>query len=245
MGIKAAGRSLGWRVMSHRRGGLGPELPVVIVSDQEIARAGISAVLRPFRDRVRVVGEVNRIDDAFGAEQESGTQLVLFDARLSGGDGLDAIARLTNARRGRRIVVLARPDEARFMLPVLQHGAAGFLLMSIGGAELADDLEKASDGAIVVDSTLAGGHPSVTRGRGLDDRESTPPLWPGSHLGLTEKESQVLELLALGYRTTRIARHVGMTQLEVKRELRSAYRRLEVQDRATALARLARDGLFC
>jgi DNA-binding NarL/FixJ family response regulator len=129
------------------------------------------------------------------------------------------------------------------MGPVIQRGAAGFLFLSIGGAELADDLEQVSEGIIVVDSTLAGGHPSLVASR-LGDGEMNPLPWPGSHLGLTETESQVLELLALGERTASIASRLEIDPLEVKRHLRSAYRRLDVRDRSRALARLAREGLF-
>lgn len=220
---------------------VGSELRVLVVSNREITRAGLAAVLRPFRGRVMVVGEANQID---GALPDESSEVVLFDAHLGAGDGLDEVARLTEGWREHRIVVLANPGEGRFMRPVIQRGAAGFLFLSIGGAELADDLEQVSDGTIVVDSTLAGGHPSLVSGRQVGDSDADPLSWPGSHLGLTEVESQVLELLALGERTTSIARRLEIDPLEVKRHLRSAYRRLDVRDRSRALAHLAREGLF-
>ena len=228
--------------MSPDENSVGSELRVLVVSNTEITRAGISAVLRPFRGRVRVVGETDQVDDAL--PDESSSEVVLFDAHLGLGDGLAEVARLTAGWDDHRIVVLANPGEGRFMGPVIQRGAAGFLFLSIGGAELADDLEQASEGTIVVDSTLAGGHPCLASGRGLGDADADPLPWPGSHLGLTETESQVLELLALGERTTTIACRLEIDPLEVKRHLRSAYRRLDVRDRSRALARLARDGLF-
>jgi DNA-binding NarL/FixJ family response regulator len=218
----------------------GSELRVLVVSNLEITRAGIAAMLRPFRGRVRVVGEANQIDGAL--PDVSSSDVVLFDAHLGLDDGLAEVARLTEGWDDHRIVVLANPGEGRFMGPVIQRGAAGFLFLSIGGAELADDLEQVSEGIIVVDSTLAGGHPSLVAS-GLGDGEMNPP-WPGSHLGLTETESQVLELLALGERTASIASRLEIDPLEVKRHLRSAYRRLDVRDRSRALARLAREGLF-
>jgi DNA-binding CsgD family transcriptional regulator len=71
-----------------------------------------------------------------------------------------------------------------------------------------------------------------------------PLPWPGSQLGLTETEGQVLELLAMGERTTGIACRLEIDPLEVKRHLPSGYRRLDARDRSGALARLAREGLF-
>jgi DNA-binding NarL/FixJ family response regulator len=228
--------------MSSDGSAVGSELRVLVVSNMEITRAGIAAVLRPFRGRVKVVGEANQIDGAF--PDESSSDVVLFDAHLGLGDGLAEVARLTEGWDDHRIVVLANPGEGRFMGPVIQRGAAGFLFLSIGGAELADDLEQVSVGTIVVDSTLAGGHPSLAVGSAPGDSEMNSLPWPGSHLGLTETESQVLELLALGERTTSIGRRLEIDPLEVKRHLRSAYRRLDVRDRSRALARLAQEGLF-
>jgi DNA-binding NarL/FixJ family response regulator len=221
---------------------LGSELRVLVVSNMEITRAGIAAVLRPFRGRVKVVGEANQVNGAL--PDESSSDVVLFDAHLGLGDGLAEVASLTEGWDDHRIVVLANPGEGRFMGPVIKRGAAGFLFLSIGGAELADDLEQISVGTIVVDSTLAGGHPSLAVGSAAGDSELNALPWPGSHLGLTETESQVLELLALGERTTSIGRRLEIDPLEVKRHLRSAYRRLDVRDRSRALARLAQDGLF-
>jgi DNA-binding NarL/FixJ family response regulator len=228
--------------MRRETSSAGSELRVLVVSDKQITRAGIAAVLQPFQGRVRVVGEANQIDGAL--PDESSSEMVLFDAHLGGGDGLDEVARLTEGWEDHRIIVLANPDQGRFMRPVIQRGAAGFLFLSIGGAELADDLKQVSEGTIVVDSTLAGGHPGLASGRGRDDGEAELLPWPGSHLGLTVRESQVLEMLALGERTTSIARRLEIDPLEVKRHLRTAYRRLDVPDRSRALTRLAQDGLF-
>src|SRR5437667_903414 len=103
--------------------GAEPSVRVLIVSCQPIVRAGLAAVLRPFRTRVRVVGEVDGIDAAQAAAACSQPHVVLFDADLGAANGLEQVAHLTRASRGCRIVVLARRDEARFTWLVLQQGA--------------------------------------------------------------------------------------------------------------------------
>src|SRR5207249_3333467 len=108
---------------------------------------------------------------------------------------------------------------------------------TVGGAELARALEEVSVGAIAVDSALAGG-PRV------DLDETLAPPWPGAQLGLTEKESQILELLAQGERAAGVSRHLGISGVEVKAHVRSAYRHLHARDRSDAMALLAREGLF-
>jgi DNA-binding NarL/FixJ family response regulator len=214
-----------------------PSVRVLIVSSQPIVRAGLAALLRPFRTRVRVVGEVDGVDAAQAEAARSQPHVVLFDARLGVGADLDRVAHLVRASRGCRVVVLARRDEARFTWLVLQRGAAGFLLETVGGAELAEALEDVTSGVIAVDSALAGG----TRG---DPEEPPAPPWPGAQLGLTEKESQILELLAQGEQAAGVSRHLGISGAEVKGHVRSAYRHLHARDRSDALARLAREGLF-
>ena len=134
-----------------------PSVRVLIVSNQPILRAGLAAVLRPFRTRVKVVGEVDGVDAAQAEAARSQPHVVLFDADLGAAHGLDRVAHLARASRGCRIVVLARRDEARFTWLVLQRGATGFLLETVGGAELAEALEEVSRGTIAVDSALAGG----------------------------------------------------------------------------------------
>jgi DNA-binding NarL/FixJ family response regulator len=214
-----------------------PSVRVLIVSRQPIVRAGLAAVLRPFRTRVKVVGEVDGVDAAQAEAARSQPHVVLFDSGLGAADGLDQVAQLVRASRGCRIVVLARRDEARFTWLVLQRGAAGFLLETVGGAELAEALEEVSRGTIAVDSALAGGSR-------VDLEQAPAPPWPGAHLGLTEKESQILELLAGGEQSAGVSRRLGMSGPEVKAHVRSAYRHLHARDRSDALARLAREGLF-
>jgi DNA-binding NarL/FixJ family response regulator len=184
-----------------------------------------------------MAGEATDVADAVTEQASSSADVMIFDARLAGGDGLDQVDQLTEAWGDHRVVVLAGPDEARFAQPVLERGAAGFLLITIGGEELVEVLERVRDDAVVVDASLAGA-------QGYLDHLDPGPLWPGAQLGLTEQQSKVLELVARGERTTAVADHLGMSEMEVKSHLRSAYRRLDVPDRPHALARLAQEGVF-
>jgi DNA-binding NarL/FixJ family response regulator len=210
---------------------------VLILSDRGLVRAGVAAVLRPYQDRVTVAGECAGLTDALAENAMSTADVVIFDARLAGGDGLDEVDRLAEAWGDHRVVVLASPDEVRFTQPVLQRGAAGFLLISIAGDELVQQIERVRDAAVVVDANLGASQSKLDQ---LDQGAS----WPGSQLGLSEPQSRVLELLARGDRTATVACQLGMSEVEVKGHLRSAYRRLDVRDRPHALARLANAGVF-
>src|SRR5204863_6742866 len=118
-------------VLSVRReGAAGLPIRALIVSDRDVVRAGVAAVLRPYPGRVKVTGTVG-LTDALTEKASSTADVVIFDAGLAGGDGLDEVDQLTEAWGDHRVVVLASPDEARFAQPVLQRGAAAFLLISI------------------------------------------------------------------------------------------------------------------
>jgi DNA-binding NarL/FixJ family response regulator len=214
-----------------------PSLRVLIVSSQPITRAGMAAVLRAFRSRVKVVGEVGDVEIAPAEAARSQAEVVLFDTRLDTPGGLDEVGHLATVLDDSRVVVLARRDEARFTWPTLQRGAAGFLLDTIAGSDLVEALGEVSEGAFAVDPALAGGPR-------LDPDETLTPRWPGAHLGLTQEESQILELLARGQPAAAVGRQLGLTGTEVKAHIRSACRRLHARDRSDALARLAREGLF-
>jgi DNA-binding NarL/FixJ family response regulator len=222
--------------VSGERPGTGSAIRVLIVGERDIVRAGLAAVLRPYQGRVAVVGEGTGLADAVTASARSLADMVIFDARLTAGDGLDEVDQLVESWGGHRVVVVASPDEARFALPVLERGAAGFLLLSIAGDELVKQLESLRDKSVVMDPVLADPRGRVGR---LD-----LAVWPGSDLGLTRPQSRVLELLARGHRTTTVAGQLGMSEMEVKGHVRSAYRRLDVSDRPHALARLAQAGVF-
>lgn len=212
-------------------------LRVLIVSSQPITRAGMAGVLRGFRPRVKVVGEVGGIEGALVAAAQSKAQIALFDARLDAPHGLDQVAHLARELGDNRVVVVARRHEARFTWSVLQRGAAGFVLDTIAGSDLVEALEEVGQGGIAVDPALAGGPRH-------DPDEALSPRWPGEQLGLSQEESQVLELLARQEPAGAIGRHLGMSGTEVKAHVRSAYRHLHVRDRSDAMARLAREGLF-
>lgn len=223
--------------MAAELAGTGSAIRVLVVSDREIVRAGLAAVLRPYHGRVTVTAEGAGLADALARGAAKLADLVIFDIRLAAGDGLDEVDQLVESWGDHRVVILARRDEARFAQPVLQRGVAGFLLISIASDELVRQLESVHDNAVVTDAALSGD-------RARTDRPDQGGIWPGSVLGLTQQQSRVLELLVRGDRTTTVAGHLGMSELEVKSHVRSAYRRLDVTDLPQALARLAHAGVF-
>jgi DNA-binding NarL/FixJ family response regulator len=136
-----------------------------------------------------------------------------------------------------RVVIFTDADNERLLFEALRLGVSGYLLKSIDGAALADHLERAHGGEVVIDPTMA---TQIARraARQLDQR------WPGSTLGLSQRESQVLGLLADGLSNASIASELLVGEETVKTHLRNIYRKLEVKTRGEAVAAALRQGII-
>ncbi|GAA4847287.1 response regulator transcription factor [Actinomycetospora corticicola] len=213
-------------------------LRVVLVDDHEMVLAGLQQMLAPFLDRVRVVGSASDVADALEVVVSMQPDLVLADVRLAGESGLDLCRRLGERAPGRRVVLLSVYDDEQYVFQALRAGAAGYLLKSIRGEELVSQLELAAAGTTVIDATMAGR--VVTSAARLERDE----FWPGAHLGLTHRESEVLALLVAGCSNRAIASRLVIGEETVKTHVRAVLRKLGVADRTAAVAAALREGMF-
>jgi DNA-binding NarL/FixJ family response regulator len=211
---------------------------IVLVDDHEMVRHGLKSMLAPFRGRIRVVGEAIGADDTEQIVEALDPDIVLCDLRLQGASGLDLCRRLLKRNPDRRVVLLSVYDDEQYLFEALRAGAAGYLLKRIGGEELVRQLELVHRGERVIDAALAG--------RAVDAaaRLASGEFWPGARLGLTHRESEVLALMVTGLSNRGIASRLVVGDETVKSHLRSIYRKLEVSDRAGAVAAALREGIF-
>jgi DNA-binding NarL/FixJ family response regulator len=213
-------------------------LRLVIIDDHQMVLDGLTAMLRPYRDQVEIVGESS--DAAEALQLVSGLQpdAVLLDVRLRGTSGLDLCPGILGRAPGCKVVFLTVYDDEQYLYQALRVGAAGFLLKRIRGGELVDDLRRICEGEVLIDPALAG-RVALSAAR-LHSGE----FWPGAHLGLTQRESEVLSLLVAGLSNRAIAAKLVVSEETVKTHSRGIYRKLGVSDRAGAVAAALREGLF-
>jgi DNA-binding NarL/FixJ family response regulator len=211
---------------------------LLLVDDHEVVRQGLAAMLSRYSQRIRVVGEAAQAAAAEELALNLKPDVVLCDVRLGASSGLDLCARLTELLPATRVVMLSVYDEPQYLYQALRAGAAGYLLKQLSGAQLADHLEQAAAGEVVIDSALAG-RVALSAAR-LQSGE----FWPGAAAGLTQRESEVLELLVAGLSNRAIAGRLVLGEETVKTHLRGLYRKLEVSDRAAAVTVALREGLF-
>ncbi len=211
---------------------------VLLVADTEIIIRGLNGLLGGSRDRVELLGPVSFADDIGKAAASLGADVVLVDTDRKGGADIGLLARLLAETEDLRVVAFTHSNDERRMFEALRAGAAGYLLKSLGSVELVHHLERARDGQVVIDPTLAS-RLALAMGRSRDLGG-----WPGARLGLSQRESDVLALLVDGLANREIAERLFVGQETVKTHLHSLYRKLDVRDRAGAVGLALRDGIF-
>jgi DNA-binding NarL/FixJ family response regulator len=215
----------------------GRPVRVVMVDDHEMVLEGLKAMLARFTGRVRVVGQAASAEEAQPMVAALSPDVVLCDVRLRGSSGLDLCRRLIEADPDCRVLLLSVYDDEQYLFQALRAGAVGYLLKRVNGAELVAHLERVVDGETVVDPTMAG------RAVASAARLQRGEFWPGAHVGLTHRESEVLGLAVAGLSNRAIAGRLVLGEETVKSHLRSIYRKLEVNDRAGAVAVALREGI--
>lgn len=211
---------------------------VVLVDDHQMVLDGLKAMLHAYRERVEVVGEASDPQQALDTVAATAPDTVLLDVRLRGASGLDLCADILQRKPDCRVVFLTVYDDEQYLFQALRLGAAGFLLKRVQGGELVEQLERSQEGETVIDPSLAG---RVARSAA---KLHSGEFWPGAHLGLTQRESEVLSLLVAGLSNKAIAGRLVVSEETVKSHARAIYRKLDVPDRAGATAVALREGVF-
>ncbi|MGI8721457.1 MAG: response regulator [Geodermatophilaceae bacterium] len=217
---------------------MAPPLRVVLVDDHPMVLEGLKAMLARRAGEVRIVGQASNSDDAFRVVGDLRPDVVVLDVRLGQDSGLDVCQRLLARDPACRVVFLTVYDDEQYLFQALRAGAVGYLLKRVDGRQLVEHLQEVRAGEIVIDAALAG------RATASAARLAAGEFWPGAHLGLTQRESEVLSLMVAGHHNRAIASRLVVGEETVKSHVSSVYRKLEVSDRSAAVASALREGLF-
>jgi len=215
-----------------------PPLRVVLVDDHPMVLEGIKAMLARRAGEIRIVGQASNSDEAFRVVGDLRPDVVVLDVRLGQDSGLDACHRLLARDSTCRVVFLTVYDDEQYLFQALRAGAVGYLLKRVDGRQLVEHLQAVRAGEIVIDAALAG------RTTASAARLAAGEFWPGAHLGLTQRESEVLSLMVAGHHNRAIASRLVVGEETVKSHVSSVYRKLDVSDRSSAVATALREGLF-
>ena len=211
---------------------------LLIVDDHQMVLDGLRAMLSAYQGSVQIVGEACEPEDAIALVADFEPDIVLLDVRLHGSSGLDLCSAILRRRPQCKVVFLTVYDDEQYLYQALRIGASGFLLKRVRGMELVEYLTRIHQGETLVDPALA------ARVAQSAARLQSGEFWPGAHLGLTQRESEVLALIVSGRSNRAIAGQLTLSTETIKTHVRGIYRKLDVSDRAAAVAAALREGIF-
>lgn len=201
---------------------------VLLVDDQPMIRAGLAFVLRSQPD-IQVVGERDDGGDIVRAVAECTPDVVCMDVRMPGTDGVEATRRL-RAADGPPVCILTTFDDEDVLWSAVEAGAAGFELKSATAENLIEAVRTVAGGGAWIDGRLL---PSIlTTYRRLARPVPRSPALPGT---VTERECDVLRLMARGLSNREIAEHLSLAETTVKTHVGSLFAKLGARDRAAAI----------
>jgi DNA-binding NarL/FixJ family response regulator len=203
---------------------------ILLCDDQALVRSGFGMILDA-RDDLEVVGEAENGREAIELARRVDPDVILMDIRMPELDGVQATRELVAAGSRARVLILTTFDLDEYVYEAIRAGASGFLLKDVRPAELVEAIRVVARG----DALLA---PSVTR-RLLDRFAQEPPRepapTPASLEVLTEREVQVLRLVASGRSNAELAAELFVSETTVKTHVSSILRKLDCRDRVQAV----------
>ncbi len=210
-------------------------LRIMLVDDHEVVRLGLKALLSS-RPGIEVVAEAETAWEAVSQALSLKPDVVIMDIRLPGSSGIEACRRIKKEAPEVRVIFLtAFPDDEN-LLEAIEAGADGYVLKRVGSAELLEALEKVRRGENVLDSSLM---PQVfARLREVRRKERQ-----SAFANLTERELQILALIARGKSNREIAEELFLSEKTVRNYVSQILGKLGLSSRAEAAVYAVRHGI--
>ena len=204
-------------------------ITVLLVDDHALFRAGVRSRLEHEHD-IAPVGEADSAEQAIVKARALQPDLVVLDLLMPRGNGVDAIAELTRVSPGSRVIVVSSQTSPSGVRAALSAGAAGYVPKSAAVSELVSAIRRVAAGEAYVDPHL---------GAKLVVPDTPPALAP-----LSERERDVLHLLALGYSNPEIAKKLFISVRTVDTHRAHIMRKLELETRAELVLFALANGLI-
>jgi DNA-binding NarL/FixJ family response regulator len=207
-------------------------IKVLLVDDHQVVRRGLRTFLE-VQDDIEVVGEAADGAEGVARAEELKPDVVLMDVRMPGMDGVEALRRLRGLDNPARVLIVTSFTEQRTVIPALRAGAAGYVYKDIDPDALAGAIRSVHAGHILLQPEVAGA---------LLSQEETA-YGQGRGSALTEREREVLGLIADGRSNREIARALVLSEKTVKTHVSNILMKLDLSDRTQAALWAVRNGV--
>jgi len=210
------------------------KITILIVDDHEVVRRGLRAYLNAQQD-FTVIGEASSGEEACEAAMEFLPDVLLLDLVMSGMGGVEATRRIKNITPRTQIVVLTSYHQDEFIFPALQAGAISYILKDVAMEVLAEAIRKAAQGEAVL-------HPRIAE-RVIEEIDGAKWGVFNPFSELTNREMEILRLIARGLSNNEIAEELFISENTVKGHVSNILSKLQLADRTQAAVYAWKQGL--
>ncbi len=211
-------------------------ITVLIVDDHAVVRQGIKAFLATQPD-IEVLGEAASGEEAIRMVEKHVPDVVLMDLVMPGMDGVEATREIRRISPRTQVIVLTSYHDDEHIFPAIRAGALSYLLKDVGPDDLADTVRKAARGEAILHPRVAAR--VIQELHGLSGSETPTPFSE-----LTERELEVLRLIAEGLSNAEIAERLVISEKTVKSHVSNILSKLHLADRTQAAVYAWRRGLM-
>lgn len=209
-------------------------LRILVAEDHPVFRDGLRALLATVED-AEIVAEAASGEEAVGQASALQPDVVLMDLRMPGIDGLEATRRIVATSPHIAVLVLTMFEDDESVFAALRAGARGYLLKGADQGEILRAIRAVASGEAIFGPIVA---------KRLIAFFATPrPLAPPAFPELTEREREILELIARGHANPAIAQRLVLSPKTVRNHVSNIFSKLQVADRAEAIVRAREAGL--
>ncbi len=220
------------RFAGRAAAGDGRAIRVLLVDDHQVVRRGLRTFLE-IQDDIQVVGEASDGAEGIARAEELRPDVVLMDIKMPGTDGIEALRKLRELDNPARVLIVTSFTEQRTVVPALRAGASGYVYKDIDPEALAGAIRSVHAGHVLLQPEVAGAllaqdEPGGGQGRGTS---------------LTDREREVLGLIADGRSNREIARALVLSEKTVKTHVSNILMKLDLSDRTQAALWAVRHGV--
>jgi DNA-binding NarL/FixJ family response regulator len=211
---------------------------VLVADDHPVFRRGMRTILASEPD-TELVGEATDGEEAFALTLELHPDVILMDLNMPKVSGIEATRRILEANPDTAILMLTMFEDDKSIFAAMRAGAHGYVLKGADGAEMLRAIHVVASGEAIFSPTITRRLTEYFATPGRDHTTSTGQAFPN----LTEREHEILTLVAEGYTNTAIASRLYLSPKTVRNYVSSIFTKLEVSDRSQAIVQAREAGL--
>lgn len=207
---------------------------ILLVDDHALFRQGLASLLAS-EEGFRVVGEARDGREALRYALEIKPDIILMDIQMPGIDGVQATREILREWPEARVIVLTMYRQDAYVFEAVKAGARGYLLKDVDARELIESIRRVHAGEVLLDPELAE--------QIIQDFKEKRVAEPNPPSELSEREVQILKLVAQGRTNQEIADHLGLSEKTVRNRLSEIFQKLHLNNRTQAALYALREGL--